>query len=63
MPRKNEDWTERKGIFTSHFNDEVDTSSVPERVEIFDTTLRDGEQTPGIALSVEDKVRIAEALS
>lgn len=63
MPRKHEDWTERKGIFTSHFNDEVDTGSVPERVEIFDTTLRDGEQTPGIALSVEDKVRIAEALS
>ncbi|MEM0448618.1 MAG: 2-isopropylmalate synthase [Methanomassiliicoccales archaeon] len=55
--------TFRTSIFTSHFNEEVDRSLVPKRVEIFDTTLRDGEQTPGIALSVEDKVKIAEALS
>ena len=36
---------------------------LPERVYIFDTTLRDGEQTPGAALKPEDKIRIAEALS
>ena len=31
-------------------------------VSIFNTTLRDGEQAPGIALSMDDKVRIASAL-
>ena len=33
------------------------------RVEIFDTTLRDGEQSPGISLSVEEKVEIAHQLA
>lgn len=33
-----------------------------ERVEIFDTTLRDGAQFEGISLSVDDKIRISEQL-
>ena len=32
------------------------------RITIFDTTLRDGEQAPGIALRPDDKVEIAEQL-
>ena len=32
------------------------------QVQIFDTTLRDGEQSPGISLSVEEKVEIARQL-
>lgn len=31
-------------------------------VRIFDTTLRDGEQTPGVHLNLQDKVRVAQAL-
>ncbi len=34
----------------------------PEAVEIFDTTLRDGSQFEGIALTADDKLRIAEQL-
>lgn len=33
-----------------------------QRVRIFDTTLRDGEQSPGVALTVQEKVRIAHQL-
>ena len=32
------------------------------RIAIFDTTLRDGEQSPGIVLSPDEKVEIALAL-
>jgi len=35
---------------------------VPARVEIYDTTLRDGSQLEGISLTVDDKPRIAEQL-
>ncbi len=34
----------------------------PARVEIYDTTLRDGSQREGLSLTVEDKLRIAEQL-
>lgn len=33
------------------------------RVQIFDTTLRDGEQSPGISLNIKEKVEIAEQLA
>ena len=32
------------------------------RITILDTTLRDGEQSPGIALAPDEKVEIAHAL-
>ena len=35
---------------------------LPERVDIFDTTLRDGSQQEGLSLTVADKLRVAEQL-
>ena len=40
----------------------ADSTDLPESVEIFDTTLRDGAQFEGISLTVEDKLRVAEQL-
>ena len=37
-------------------------SKDPNRVVIFDTTLRDGEQSPGASMNLEEKLRIAELL-
>ncbi|MCA9601336.1 MAG: 2-isopropylmalate synthase, partial [Myxococcales bacterium] len=34
-----------------------------ERVRIFDTTLRDGEQSPGATMTSEEKLKVADALS
>src|SRR3954469_5232215 len=38
-------------------------SDDPDRVLIFDTTLRDGEQSPGISLNVAEKLEIAQQLA
>jgi len=35
----------------------------PSRVIIFDTTLRDGEQSPGFSMNLDEKLRMAEALA
>lgn len=49
---------QREGKFCSPYNPDFDGS----RVHIYDSTLRDGEQMPGVAFSLEDKVAIARAL-
>ena len=33
------------------------------RIQVFDTTLRDGEQTPGASLTVDEKVQVARQLA
>jgi 2-isopropylmalate synthase len=39
-------------------NTKIDTTPI----QIFDTTLRDGEQSPGAAMTHEEKLQIAELL-
>ena len=36
--------------------------STQDRVIIFDTTLRDGEQAPGCSMTLREKLRVATAL-
>ncbi len=46
-----------------NFKSEVRSQlELPPKVEIHDATLRDGEQTPGVVFSIDDKIRIATKL-
>jgi 2-isopropylmalate synthase len=44
-------------------NQAMNKESQPERIIIFDTTLRDGEQSPGATLNVDEKLTIARQLA
>jgi 2-isopropylmalate synthase len=37
-------------------------TSEKDQIRIFDTTLRDGEQSPGASMTLEEKLQIAEIL-
>jgi len=47
--------------FVSPFNKEVNLE-FPKNITIYDTTLRDGEQTPGVCLRTPEKLKIAKKL-
>jgi methanogen homocitrate synthase len=54
-----------KDWWVSHLNyrDDIRKSfSLPSKVEIHDATLRDGEQTPGVVLRKDEKIKIAYML-
>ncbi len=45
-----------------NFDSKINPGLEPREIKIHDVTLRDGEQTFGVAFSVDDRVRIAQAL-
>ncbi len=51
-----------KGFITEFKEGYRDELNLPERVKVFDTTLRDGEQTPGVSFTPDQKIRIARQL-
>jgi len=58
-------WFEEEKWWVSPYNftDEVRKEfSLPKKVLIHDATLRDGEQTPGVVFTKENKIRIAKEL-
>jgi len=54
--------TEARKRPTRHSHARVEAPDLPESVDIFDTTLRDGSQQEGLSLTVDDKLRVAEQL-
>jgi 2-isopropylmalate synthase len=50
------------GDGAGHAHVAVTARELPEAVDIYDTTLRDGSQQEGLSLTVDDKLRVAEQL-
>ncbi len=48
--------------WVSPYNEDESLPKIEHKVEIHDATLRDGEQTPGVVFTTEEKVHIAELL-
>ena len=45
-------------MYSNIENLKKENMNLADKIYIFDTTLRDGEQTPGVALTVDEKIQI-----
>ncbi|MFQ3360931.1 MAG: LeuA family protein [Alphaproteobacteria bacterium] len=59
-PWKTDNWHTSQWNFAPEVTSEI---NFPEKIQIHDITLRDGEQQTGVAFNYDDKIRIAEALA
>ncbi|MGO8875629.1 MAG: citramalate synthase [Acidimicrobiales bacterium] len=59
-PRDHQEHSSSHSAGESHAHGHV--PGLPEAVQVYDTTLRDGTQQEGMSLTVEDKLRVAEQL-
>jgi 2-isopropylmalate synthase len=50
------------GATESRGGHDFDLPALPDAVDVFDTTLRDGSQQEGLSLTVDDKLKVAEQL-
>lgn len=63
IPSQTANAVEQKVVHTVATKHDLATGRDPQRVRIFDTTLRDGEQSPGATLTADEKMSIARQLA
>lgn len=56
---KSDEWWVSKYNYDDNF---LGSINLPEKVIIHDATLRDGEQTPGVVMTIDEKIEIAKML-